>query len=94
MELKRPRWTTPALSDLVGIGDYVARDNRDAAARVVTSIRAHAARLSDYPELGRPGRIEGTRELVVPRLPYVVVYRLVVGEAEILTVLHTSQKYP
>ena len=50
--------------------------------------------LSDVPDMGRTGRIAGTRELVIPRLPYVLVYRLTNGTVDILTILHTSQRWP
>ena len=50
--------------------------------------------LSDVPEMGRAGRIPGTRELVIPRLPYILVYRLTTSTVDILTILHASQRWP
>lgn len=62
-----------AVEDLDRIFAWIARDNPAAAHRVVSRIEAKVSRLA-FPEIGRPGRVEGTRELVVP--PYVIVYRI------------------
>ena len=63
----RLRWTAPALRDLEAIGDYIARDNPAAAARVVTDILDRTDRLAKHPHIGRPGRVPETRELVVTK---------------------------
>jgi toxin ParE1/3/4 len=54
----------------------------------------HIAYLCDHPEIGRVGRIPGTRELVIPGLPYIVPYRVKSAAIQILGVLHTSQEWP
>jgi plasmid stabilization system protein ParE len=53
-----------------------------------------AARLKQFPQSGRVGRTRGTRELVVPGLPYIVPYRIVDDVILILSVVHTSRKWP
>jgi toxin ParE1/3/4 len=58
------RWTRPATNDLGDIGDFIAMDNPAAAVRVGKAIQAAVDGLSNYPFIGRPGRIDGTRELV------------------------------
>jgi toxin ParE1/3/4 len=68
--------------------ERIAEDNPAAAARVVERIRTAIERLRDFPALGRPGRVEGTRELVIPGTPYIVPYRAVGEAVEIITVLH------
>jgi toxin ParE1/3/4 len=88
------RWTRPALADLEAIGDFVARDNKSAALRLVTHIAASVGPLRDHPHLGRPGRITGTRELVVPDTPYIVPYRVRGDEVEILAVFHGARRWP
>jgi plasmid stabilization system protein ParE len=50
--------------------------------------------LAEYPALGRPGRIDGTRELALPDIPYIVAYRVGERDVEILAILHTSQRWP
>lgn len=66
----RVRWTRGAVADLFEIGDFIARDNPTAASRVLQSIRDQVRSLRNQPQIGRLGRIEGTRELVHPRYPF------------------------
>jgi plasmid stabilization system protein ParE len=58
------------------------------------TIRAAAARLLDHPALGRPGRVPGTRELVVSGTPYILPYRVQGETVQILHVLHGAQRWP
>lgn len=58
------------------------------------AIEAAVSRLADFPESARPGRVPGTRELVVSATPFVVVYRIEVAGVLILRVLHGAQKWP
>lgn len=88
------RWTRAALANLDGQARYIARDDPDAARRTVARIAAAAERLADHPALGRPGRVAGTRELVVPGAPFIIPYRVTEGVVEILRVLHTSRRWP
>ncbi|HEX9167834.1 MAG TPA: type II toxin-antitoxin system RelE/ParE family toxin [Roseiarcus sp.] len=90
----RTRWTRPALADLEASGDYVARDNPGAAQRLLACIAVTVETLRDHPHLGRPGRIAGTRELVVAETPYVVPYRMRGDEVEILAVFHGARRWP
>ena len=90
----KTRWTTSALSDLEAIGDFVARHNPAAAERLVARIAAATETLRDHPHLGGPGRIGGTRELVVAETPYVVPYRVAEGEVQILAVFHGARRWP
>lgn len=90
----RVRWTRGAIADLFEIGEFIARDNPTAASRVLQSIRDQVRSLENQPLIGRPGRIEGTRELVHPRYPYIVAYRIRDENAEILAVRHTSRRWP
>ncbi len=91
----RLRWTRRAESDLDNIADYIGQDSPEAAARVVLElIDQTEAMLTRHVALGRPGRILGTRELVIGRLPYVVPYRVRDSDIEILRVLHTSRRWP
>jgi addiction module RelE/StbE family toxin len=88
------RITTPAADDLRDIRAYIARDNKLAAGSVVRRIRSSVALLRRHPELGRAGRIAGTRELIVAGQPYLVVYRLGDQGVEVLRVLHHAQEWP
>ena len=51
-------------------------------------------RLREFPALGRPGRVEGTRELIIAGTPYIVPYRVRGDTVEIITVLHSAQRWP
>jgi toxin ParE1/3/4 len=90
----RIRWTRPALADLEAIGDFVARDNPAAARRIVVGLVASVDALRDHPNLGRPGRLIGTRELVVSGTPYVVPYRVLGDDVQILAVFHGARRWP
>jgi toxin ParE1/3/4 len=88
-------WLARALADRDAIVTYIAQDSPRAALEQGDRIQAAVDRLSDNPESGRRGRIPGTREKVVPRTPYVVVYRLSAAETiEVLRVLHGAQRWP
>lgn len=88
------RWLADALSDLEGIRLYIAQDNPAAARRVVSEIRRQVQVLREHPLMGRVGLLDGTRELVISRLPYLVAYRIQGEQADILAVVHTSRKWP
>lgn len=90
----RVRWLRTALANLEAHAHYIARDNPAAARRVVAAIERVVAQVADYPALGRPGRVEGTRELVVPGTPYIVPYRVRGQTVQILRVFHAARKWP
>ena len=73
---------------------YIAERNPRAAIDLGDSIEAAVARIADYPESARPGRVQGTRELVVTGTPYIVVYRIEPTAIVILRVLHGAQRWP
>jgi plasmid stabilization system protein ParE len=87
-------WSRPALRQLDAIRAFIAEDKPGAAARVAATILAAAERLEVFPNLGRKGRSSGSRELIVPGLPYIVVYRIANDGIEIASVMHTSRMWP
>jgi len=91
----RLRWTRLAERDLDEIADYIGADNPAAAARVVLEIVDQVETLlPQHPAIGRPGRVPGTRELVIRGLPYIVPYRVRDSDLELLRVLHASRRWP
>ncbi|MGE4442492.1 MAG: type II toxin-antitoxin system RelE/ParE family toxin [Desulfomicrobium sp.] len=88
----RVSWLRAATRDLDAQMSYIARDDAELAREIYGEIRRRASELSHFPESGRPGRVPGTRELVLARYPYVLPYRVRNGIVEILRVFHTSQK--
>jgi len=87
-------WLQRARQHLEEIVEYIADDNPDAAVSVRQRIEAATLSLSTFPEMGRQGRIDGTRELVVSGLPYIVPYRVRKGRVEILAVIHGARRWP
>lgn len=90
----RVRWLRKALANLDAEASYIAEDDPAAARRVVARIMSAVSHLSQQPKLGRPGRVPGTRELVVPRTRYIVPYRVRGNVVEILRVFHVSRRLP
>jgi toxin ParE1/3/4 len=91
----RIEWTKLANADLKHIHAYIRQDSPKAAIAVLASIRrALRGQLATSPLSGRIGRVDGTRELVVPRLPYIVAYRVTGTGVQILRVLHGAQRWP
>jgi addiction module RelE/StbE family toxin len=88
------RWLRSAAASLRLHVSFIATENPRAAAAVRHRIRSAVLRLAEFPESGRPGQVAGTRELVVPGLPYLVVYRVGKESVEVLRVFHTSQERP
>jgi toxin ParE1/3/4 len=84
------RWARRALSDVAGIYAYIAADNPEAAARVADHLLAAGEGLSRFPQLGRPGRLAGRRELVVDR--HILIYSVRRGEVHIVAVEHGAQR--
>lgn len=87
-------WLDQAGTDLDQIFDYMLERNPEAALHVYEAIRQQVGLLADHPQMGRAGRVRGTRELVITGLPYIVAYYMKGQEVRILAVLHTSRKWP
>ncbi len=90
----RVRWLQKALRNLDAEASYIAVDDDVAAQLVVTRVLAAVEAMADQPSLGRPGRVPGTRELVVQRTRYIVPYRIKGETVEILRVFHASRRLP
>jgi toxin ParE1/3/4 len=90
----RVRWLRNALRNLDDEATYLAADDPAAARLIMERVLEALAMLNQQPGLGRPGRVPGTRELVVPNTRYVVPYRVRGEVVEILRVFHTSRRRP
>ena len=86
--------TDLAVKDLEELRLHVEADNSRAAKDTILRILSTVKRLPKHPRLGRPGRVEGTRELVVPTVPYLVAYQLHGETITLLRVLHASRQWP
>jgi toxin ParE1/3/4 len=88
------RWSEQAADDLEHITDYLFENAPERAAELVRGIYDSPATLLTFPYRGRVGRKEGTRELVLSSLPYVVVYQITGEVIYIVRILHGAQKWP
>jgi toxin ParE1/3/4 len=95
------RWTQPANDDFLGIIEWLNDKNPAAAVRVGRHILGSVQRLAEHPYLGKPGRSPDTRELGIPRFPYLIVYSVTPGATiseapriDILRVLHGAMLWP
>ena len=87
-------WRQAALNDLEAIREFIAENNPVAAARVRAAVRAAVERLAVYPNLGRAGRVEGTRELIIAGTPFIAAYRVLGDQLRILSIIHSSRQWP
>jgi len=90
----RVEWSAFAFVDREAIFDYIEQDSPRAAVAVDNQIEQQAEALEQFPEMGRIGRVENTRELVIQRTPYIAVYRISGNTVRILRVLHGAQQWP
>ena len=86
------KWSKTALANLASITQYIERDNVTRAKTFVQEIRQKTNVLAEFPGMGRPGRVLGTRELVVHE-NYIVPYRVRGGDVEILRVHHVARQW-
>ena len=88
-------WTDPALDDLTHICDHSsAHFGPNRGRRTALEIYEAVDSLASFPHIGRVGRKPGTSELVLHRLPFIVIYRIKEGVVEIVRILHGAQKWP
>ncbi len=87
-------WSRLALADRDEIFDYIEADSPRAAVEMDELISERIQRLLDFPESGRVGRVEGTREVVIIRTPYVAAYTVLEGAVRILRILHGARVWP
>ena len=90
----RVRWSRKALRNLDEEATTIATDDVGAARLIVQRVLDAVARLAEQPGLGRPGRVSGSRELVVHKTRTIVPYRVRGETVEILRVFHTSRRQP
>ena len=88
------RLTKSAENDLDSIESYIRQDNPQAAVKAVIHVLDSIDGLAAFPNVGRPGRLSGTRELVVSTTPFIAVYRVQRNVIWVLRILHSAQKWP
>lgn len=88
-----PLWKPTAIVDHKRIIQYIAKDNPRAAIEMGDMLMQKAEELDRHPTLGRVGRVNGTRELVV-HPNYLLIYRIVDKVPEVLRIKHAAQQWP
>ena len=88
------RWTKEAAADLENIANYLFENTPERATELVRGIYDAPTALLTFPYRGRAGRKEGTRELVLAPLPYIVVYQVRGETVHLVRILHCAQKWP
>lgn len=87
------KWTNTALANLAAIVAYIEKANAERARSFALEIQAKTNSLAGFPDMGRPGRVTGTRELVV-HANYIIAYRIRGDVVEILRVQHVARRWP
>ncbi len=91
----RVAWSPDAVADLEELSRYIeAATSLASANRITRTIYEAAQSLGKLPNRGRPGRIAGIRELVIPNLPYIIMYRVFPEHVVILNIVHGAQQWP
>lgn len=88
------KWLAKAVADLQSLRKYIAKDNPSAANYIATRIHQAVVHLQTHPHMGKPGRIPGTRELIIAKTPFLIPYRIKDNVIEILRVLHGRMQWP
>ncbi len=87
-------WLPKAIANRDAQIDYIAEDDPNAAIEQGDRIEQQISQLVKHPEMGRAGRKQGTRELVISRTPFIVVYRIKGKRIELMRILHGSRQWP
>ena len=88
-------WAGQATRQLDQAHDYIAlSNNEEVAARITMQIVASVQQLAAFPMSGRPGRVSGTRELVISNTPFIAAYAIAKTRIVILVLYHGAQQWP
>jgi addiction module RelE/StbE family toxin len=87
-------WSRRAIRHLIALKEYIEKDSEQNAALATNRILKAVDLLFTQPEMGRPGRVLGTRELVVPGTPYIIPYRVRGERLELMAVFHGRRQWP
>jgi toxin ParE1/3/4 len=87
------KWHRSARADLAELAAFIAAQSPSAASRIIDEIERQVRLLSNYPELGRPGRVAGTRERAITGTPFVAVYPIET-DIVVLRILHGARRWP
>ncbi len=87
-------WAQPARLDLLDIFNYIASESPKSARALLIEIKSRTVLLIDNPQMGRVGRVFGTRELVITGTQFILPYRIIGQQIQILAVFHGARQWP
>jgi addiction module RelE/StbE family toxin len=93
-EKKQLEWSPRSRRNIEFIRDFITPENPSAAQAVLDEIRNTANSLKEFPSIGHIGKRKGTRELVLRKYPYTIVYRVTSKKVGIVAVVHQARQYP
>jgi toxin ParE1/3/4 len=85
------KWTSPARQDILEATKHALEDDSAKAAKLADTIFKAVEQIALFPGSAPPGRIEGTRQLSLPKLPFVIIYKVGFTDLHILRILHTRR---
>jgi toxin ParE1/3/4 len=91
---KQLEFTARAFQHIAAAEEFISRENPAAAQKVAEAIYKTAEKLEIFPDLGKPGRVPGTRELPLTKYPYTLVYRVRPSKVIVYAVMHHARKFP
>lgn len=91
---KQLEFAARAFQHIASAEEFISRENPTAARKVAEAIYKTAEKLEIFPDIGKPGRVSGTRELPLTKYPYTLVYRVRPSKVIIYAVMHHARKYP
>ncbi len=92
--MRKVKYTKLAIDDLNNSYDYIYKDSPTSAIKVIERIEIAIQKLVEFPELGKKGRVSGTYELYVVNTPFIIVYMVDDKFLKVISILHTSRKFP
>jgi len=87
-------WLRTAKQNLEDELNFIHKEDPNVAKRIAKLVKERVENLENFPEMGRIGRVQDTRELIFPEIPYIIPYRMKDGNIEILRFFHSSRKLP
>lgn len=87
-------WTKLAIADLNAAYEFIVESNPTAAPELIQRVEKALETLRQFPEIGRVGRVKGTRELVIPQTPFIIPYRIQNNQIQLLAFMHSARQWP
>lgn len=87
------KWTRQALDDLESAREFIVTEYPQSLKSTIENIQLSIDQIKIFPEIGKIGRVKGTRELIFSQMPFILAYRQKKSSIEIISILHQSRKW-